>query len=99
MLAEGQGLDEKKHRLRQASSGMRTGPLGLSVYRQKWRGIPISARRKVNSCFILLYKYTCVPPSAAVARSREDQCVLGENADFSSQLPIVSHSLTVHDFT
>jgi hypothetical protein len=32
--------------------------------------ILISARRKVNSCIILPFKYTCVPPSAAVALSR-----------------------------
>ena len=52
------------------------------------RGDSDFSKSKVNSCIILLFKYTCVPPSAAVARSR----------DFSSQLPIVRHSLTVHDF-
>jgi hypothetical protein len=98
MLAEGQGLDGKRHQLRQVSSGMRTGPLGLSVYRQKGRGDSDFSKSKVNSCIILLFKYTCVPPSAAVARSR-DFALARENADFSSQLPIVSHSLTVHDFT
>jgi hypothetical protein len=39
--------------------------------------IPISARRKVNSCIILPFKYTCVLPSVAVALARE-------NAHFSA---------------
>jgi hypothetical protein len=51
---------------------------------------PISAR---STCTILLFKYTCVPPSAAVALSRVRRRAPGaRRAPF---FPITCHGLTV----
>ncbi len=69
MLAECQVLDEKRHRLRQVSSGMRTGlwPEGaLSV----GRGILQFQQEAPAPFYTVLFKFTCVPPSAAVALLR-----------------------------
>ena len=89
MLAECEGLDEKRHRLRQVSSGMRTGPLGLSVCHQKVGG---GFRFQQEQGEFLHHFTTCILLNTRVCRLRRPVALSrvraisrwrAKNADFS----------------